>query len=1130
MPIDVATGAVHFDLEDYRIPGRFPLQLARRYHTGLREDREGPFGPGWTNDWFAKLTRIGKDYHFLGPSGFVTRFPDPEDAVERTGIIRNLGAFMEIRRQGAFLQVAHWKADGRILHYHFMPDRNGQWWSLRALDDDKGNGVELAWDEQGRLKGLRQKHEKRTLVAAYTPKGRIASFSFRFPDGRLVPLAQYGYDERDRLASAQDALGHADRYEYDADDRLIREIAKDGGIFTYRYDDQGRCIRSCGLDNYDLKVLRYLDTAGLTEVTDSLGRTTRYQHLPTGQITLKLDALGGKSETRYDEWGRIVEKIGPAGETIAYEYDEAGNRAKLIDAAGNESGFRYNDRHQAVEYIGPDGSGWKKEYDPAGRPVKATDAMGDESAIEYDASGYPILLRKAGGAVSRRSYTEAGDLAESTDWTGKKTLYEHDALGRLTKRIDPNGREVKRAYDLMGRIVACAYGDGRRIDYVYDAGGNIVEVSSTAEPPVRFRYGPCRRLLEKRFGDGLTRKYAWGSEPDRLERVVNEIGEVYAFHYDACDRVLAESGFDGKTTSFKYDASGRCVGKINPAGQAIRWELDPLGHVLKEIAGEEDITEFAYDKAGRLVSAGNGWGRVAFKRDAAGRILDEDQAGIGIRRTYGPMSEVLTLESDPGARFTYGYDANGLVASIDANGLGTYGFSRNGGDQVAELTLPGGARLQNAYDSRARLLRQTVQAPDGAGPIADRRYAYADSGPLSAVEDMEWGRTTYNHDAAQRLMEYRGGSAAARFRPNAAGDPITCATDGQGETILEYAPGGALVSKGTWRFGYDAAGRVISKWDTSRTGSPAPWTFAWDAKDRLRAVTTPAGETWQYAYDPFGRRLRKLGGGRDIRFVWNHDVLLHEIEEGRPTRTWGFEPSGFKPLFSIEDGRLLSIVTDHLGTPVRMLDVEGKAAWSTQFDPYGNPIRGKGRLEDCPLRLQGQYFDPESGLHYNRFRYFDPGTGRFLSRDPILLSGGTAPYQYVTDPTVMCDPLGLCEETLYRAMSQEDYEELQRTGRMPATTETTTSPTRSFSEDYDGVLVEFKLKPGTIAELEEIGVRDDGKLTREAYPDMPIGGKGWNQEHARFKQEGTQINIALGKGDALDIFNDNIVSYNAVRP
>jgi len=114
-------------------------------------------------------------------------------------------------------------------------------------------------------------------------------------------------------------------------------------------------------------------------------------------------------------------------------------------------------------------------------------------------------------------------------------------------------------------------------------------------------------------------------------------------------------------------------------------------------------------------------------------------------------------------------------------------------------------------------------------------------------------------------------------------------------------------------------------------------------------------------------------------------------------------------------------------------------------------------------------------------------------------------------------------------MSAEHFEELVRTGRLPATGETFISPTRAFSEAYRGALVEFKMQPGVLRELESVGVRDASRLARGAYPDMPLAESGWGETNAFFKGERTQINIGLGRGAALDIFNSYIESFLRLR-
>jgi len=126
-------------------------------------------------------------------------------------------------------------------------------------------------------------------------------------------------------------------------------------------------------------------------------------------------------------------------------------------------------------------------------------------------------------------------------------------------------------------------------------------------------------------------------------------------------------------------------------------------------------------------------------------------------------------------------------------------------------------------------------------------------------------------------------------------------------------------------------------------------------------------------------------------------------------------------------------------------------------------------------------------------------------------------------------PVPQTPEKYYRAMSQADFAVFEKTRRLPATSETFISPTRAFSESYEGVLVEFQLRPGTAGALRAVGVRDSSKIVREVYEDLPEVTSGWNQSNAFFKGEGGQVNIGLGRGDALEIFNDNIQGYSVVR-
>jgi len=130
--------------------------------------------------------------------------------------------------------------------------------------------------------------------------------------------------------------------------------------------------------------------------------------------------------------------------------------------------------------------------------------------------------------------------------------------------------------------------------------------------------------------------------------------------------------------------------------------------------------------------------------------------------------------------------------------------------------------------------------------------------------------------------------------------------------------------------------------------------------------------------------------------------------ETTETTTWLFEPGRLAPLGKIApDGKKYSVITDYLGTPMEMFDQAGKLAWQAQLDTFGVAEVSAGRNEDCPWRWPGQYEDPDTGLYYNRFRYYAPDQGSYISQDPIGLLGGLNSYAYVFDPLIQSDPLGL---------------------------------------------------------------------------------------------------------------------------
>ena len=138
----------------------------------------------------------------------------------------------------------------------------------------------------------------------------------------------------------------------------------------------------------------------------------------------------------------------------------------------------------------------------------------------------------------------------------------------------------------------------------------------------------------------------------------------------------------------------------------------------------------------------------------------------------------------------------------------------------------------------------------------------------------------------------------------------------------------------------------------------------------LREVVRPDGQPVTFTYDALGRRISKTFQGITTHWLWNGNTPLLDKNE---ITTWVFDEVTFRPAAKLVGDKAYSIITDYLGTPAEMYDAEGEKTWQAEFDIYGKIRTFAGRsLNDCPFRYQVQYEDSETGLYYNRFRYYSP--------------------------------------------------------------------------------------------------------------------------------------------------------------
>ena len=143
-------------------------------------------------------------------------------------------------------------------------------------------------------------------------------------------------------------------------------------------------------------------------------------------------------------------------------------------------------------------------------------------------------------------------------------------------------------------------------------------------------------------------------------------------------------------------------------------------------------------------------------------------------------------------------------------------------------------------------------------------------------------------------------------------------------------------------------------------------------------------------------------------FEFNYNTGLYDLGTEHSPTTWIFEAGSFVPYGKITNGKHYSIITDHLGTPIEAYNQEGELIWEREQDLYGNSRQGFAKENfRCPFKYQGQYYDSEVELCYNRFRYYQPETGRYISEDPIKLLGGFNVFAYVGDTNASIDIFGL---------------------------------------------------------------------------------------------------------------------------
>ncbi|WP_228147195.1 RHS repeat-associated core domain-containing protein [Acinetobacter sp. ANC 3832] len=820
----------------------------------------------------------------------------------------------------------------------------------------------------------------------------------------------------------------------DGNSKITQHFTPTGEVYIYRYNDDGDLLESINPDGSSVHY-KY-ENGNPVEIENSEGAIWKNEYDDKDQLTKEIDPLQRETSYSYNAQGLPTNITDAKGGAKAFKYNEQGNLISYQDCSGKETKWGYDERgrvkfaenalKQKIEYFYTELTTEKRESAIRGLPLNAfgqlekiKHADGTEEHFVHDAEGRLLTHLDSNQQHTQYEYDESGLITSRTDALGHKLKYKWDRLGRLQKLINENGASYEFFYDVMGRLLKEIDFDGKETVYKYDDRtkqlSNSIEIAST--------YG-------HNLKDRVTQK-------DRIQQ----------FIFDSMGRLeqrTAGYGYDSheveqqQTEEFAYDSNGQLVLARN-ADSAVHWFYDAVGNQIREHhqdlkTNKTAVWKHAYDELNLRVQT--------IRPD--GQNIDWLTYGSGhVQSLILNGEDVVSFERDDLHREIARHYANGISQEQQYDDIG----------RLTQQKIVNGHEF--GYQSPSK---QQNNAINETQQLIQRLYQYDKTGQLTGIQDTRRGNIVYKYDPVGRLLDATSklGKETFRFDPaNNIIDPYSTTSESRTTQNAENNPYGynRLVNNVVkeyleQQYQYDEFGQLVRQ-----KNAQGDLHLEWDVFGRLMKSRNTE-YTAEYRYDALGRRIQKrskhhhTGAEQNVFYGWDGDTVAFESTEDY-TKHYIYESGSFIPLvqavylgevevhqsvdwsnkpYSIYRDPLWKVTKkskgfndvwyyhcDHLGTPQEMSDHSGAIIWKAQYKAWGECRAEKNKsnffenseIISNNIRFQGQYFDEETGLHYNRYRYYSPYVGRFISKDPIGLLGGNNNYQYTQNPIDWMDPLGL---------------------------------------------------------------------------------------------------------------------------
>ncbi|OGQ95195.1 MAG: hypothetical protein A2521_11395 [Deltaproteobacteria bacterium RIFOXYD12_FULL_57_12] len=699
----------------------------------------------------------------------------------------------------------------------------------------------------------------------------------------------------------------------------------------------------------------------------------------------------------YDTQGNLQFMINPLNQTVTLPlYNENGQPLRVVDPNGLITDITYNSR----------------------RLVKSITTGGEQTAYEYDSVGN---LRKVsfpdGVGYLTYQYDDAHRRIGLSDQLGNRIKYTLTANGDITKEeaLDPGGvlaRSRSYVYNQLGRLVQEINAAGLAVKkYDYYGQGNLKSTTDAFANTTNYHFDALNRLVA--VVDPLTKTTGYSYDgQDSLQQVVDPNNVSTFYTNNGFGEVLTEDSPDSGFTTYTYDQAGNVAAITDANSKSTIFTYDALNRVVSATHADGSVTTYLYDSegnaSGRLVEINDQAGRTLWVYDQHGRVVGKSQTVAGVTLKigyrYDESGRMVAMTYPSGAQIGYVY-ANGQLAGLTLNGqplLTNVSYEPFG--PVAGWTWANNQHQSYQHDLDGYLARHSY----GAGL---RSLGYDENGRVRSSQD-SFQNLLYQYNAVGRLETVTGGQPNQTYRYDANGNRKELVEDASvyaytfenGSNRIASISGPAPEN-----FTHDAAGNRKS--DGSHV-------YSYDAGNRLSNVDNVA-----YATNALNLRVAKQAPATTVLFVYD--------EQGRLRGEYDSSGAAIQetiylddiPVATLTGGHVYYIQADHLNSPRIIMDTAGRIVWHWISDPFGtespdeNPDLNGVRFV-YNLRFPGQYYDEETGLHYNWHRYYDPLIGRYLTPDPIGLEGGVNLYSYVqNNPVNLIDPWGLFDSYTHKLLT-----------------------------------------------------------------------------------------------------------------